>query len=194
MNSHPDKNTLLLFLYEELPADELKAINEHTDRCEICQQEIIPLKETLNVYQQLSLDVPPQEIISNILAQKKDTAPSKSKLQSLVESLFSIQSRRWAIAAACGILLVAGGVYFLGLIPPPSKPSKPKINFIWENGLSDSLEVMSHRISLLKDTHIPISSAQTTIASTSAKTIGVEMSALKKRIKKFSKSLTSKTL
>lgn len=193
MNSHPDKNTLLLFLYEELPADELQVINEHISRCEICQRELTPLQETLNVYQQLHLEVPPQEIISNILAQKKDTASSKLKLQSIFEPLFSIRPRRWAIAAACGILLVVGVVYFSDLILP-SKSSKPKIDFVWENGLSDSLEVMSYRISLLKETHIPISSTQTAIAFSSAQAIGVEMAALEKRIKSFSKSLKSKTL
>ncbi len=193
MNSHPDKNTLLLLLYGELPADELQVINEHISRCEICQRELTPLQETLNVYQELHLEVPPQEIISNILAQKKDTASSKSKIQQIFKPLFSVPTRRWAIATVCGILLFAGALYYSDLLLP-SKPSAPETDFVWENGLSDSLEVMSHRISLLKETHIPIPSTQTTIAFSSPQTIGVEMSALEKRIKSFSKSLKSKTL
>ncbi len=193
MSSHPDKNTLLLFLYKELPADELQAVKEHISTCHACQSEILLLRETLDIYQELSLEVPPQEIISNILAQKRDTAPSKLKLQSLVESLFSIQSRHWAIAAACMIFLVAGAVYFSDLLLP-SRPSKPKIDFVWENGLGDSLKGMSSRIALLKEAQVPVVVTQKTSTFSSMQTVGAEMSALKKRIKKFSRSLTSKTL
>lgn len=194
MNPHYDKNSLILFLYEELPANELQAVKEHLSRCNTCQRELTLLQETLNVYRQLPQEVPPREILSNMLTQKKDAASPKSRLQALFEFLFSIQPRRWVIVPICGILIVVAVAYFSNLFLP-SKSLDAEVDLAWKSSLSDSLEVMSRRISLLQKSPTPLSGTtpQSGVGSASTQTIEAEISALNKQIKDFSTSLSHKT-
>jgi len=123
MNDHHDKNTLLLFMYEELPGDELHAVQQHVDTCKICRRELTLLQETLNIYQALPEDVPPQEILSKILTRRRAPTPEKSLLTGF-DFLSSIQQRRWTIVSLCGILLV--GSMVLLITQPWKRPVLPE--------------------------------------------------------------------
>lgn len=128
MNNHSDKNTLLLFFYEELTPAESRAVKEHVSKCKTCQRELMRVQETLDFYQQASLEVPAQEILLDILAREKKSAPNKSRIRSQVESLFAIRQRWSTFQLTAGTLLlvllvISLFIFFRQLLRQPAPPN-----------------------------------------------------------------------
>ena len=190
MNPHDDKNTLVLFLFQELTEHESQTVKEHVRSCETCGHELTLLQETLHVYRQLPLEVPRQGILTNVLWQKSEAAASASRIGARLTSFFTKRQQRWAIVMLSSLSTLGTLTYVVYLLTTGNS-SPQHIDLAWKSSLSDSLKVMSRRVSLFHN-RVTTPSGKTngpTFAST--QTIEAEMLSLKERITHFSTSIAN---
>ncbi|GEM_PF-4017468 len=192
MNTHPNTNTLLLVLYEELSGQELETVRIHLAECKTCQKDMAALEDTLKVYRRVPEENPPDEILSVIMAKKKGHVPRYPQVISWIESLFPKPRWRWALASFAGILTIAGVLYLADRSSSLS-PREAVIEFEWRSSLGDSLESLSERLVLLRENATAFSSPSTAGALTSLGSIDNEVLELKARISSFSSTLSTNT-
>lgn len=192
MNTHPNTNTLLLLLYEELSGQELETVRTHLAECKTCQNDLDALEDTLKLYRRLPEENPPDEILSVIMAKKKGHAPRYLQVIFWIESLFPKPRWRWALASLAGILAIVSILYLADRFPS-LRPREAVIELEWRSSLGDSLESLSERLVLLRESTAAFSSSSTSGALTSLESIDNKVLELKAHISSFSSTLSINT-
>ncbi|MEW6365877.1 MAG: zf-HC2 domain-containing protein [Acidobacteriota bacterium] len=184
MKSACDRNMLALFLYEELGREERRALQGHLDECGDCTQELARLDEALHVYRQLPDEIPPRRaVLSSVTA---GGAPVRAGL--------ALWLRRWtvALAAVCGILLVAGLSILSMRLSLPSTTPGGGIS-AWTTAESESLDSLSRQLASYRKTQVPVRNPSDALSRVSMPTLDEQISSLRQQIDTLSKSVSTET-
>lgn len=72
MNCYFFKEKGILYLYGELNEQEMKRFRQHLESCPFCREEVLKLKETINIFKEKRMNKPDSGVVENILLTTKE--------------------------------------------------------------------------------------------------------------------------
>lgn len=113
------RDKCLLYLWDEMDTEQLKAFTAHLSQCPACRQETEQLKSLVGTLREIGLPSIPQSIIERI--RQRLTPPAETPARRLW------LGPRGMLAVAASVLLVAGiALLWINFLPSSNAPDQPK--------------------------------------------------------------------
>ena len=142
----------ILYLYNELEADEKKRFEAHLFKCEHCQTELAVLKET----KELVHSLPQEELDPHACKKLFHIAKKQNKTVSvpwkhLLESLKILLQPKWRLAfVPVAILILTLGIIYIKnpsiVTQTPTLLTDQEFLLDWDSGLEESLDALETEI------------------------------------------------